>query len=75
MAITRLQSLKSAKPGPPARDTANPRQALTEESCLTALSVLGAMLFLLLLVVMVRMLYFVLTMQNGMIILPVAGAS
>lgn len=66
-----LQRMEPAQPGHLIRDPAGRRPALTEETCLTALFMIGGMLLLLLMVAMVRVFYLVLTMQSGMINLPV----
>lgn len=74
MVTTRLQQPEVARPEQPARDPAVSRQALTEEACLATLSVLGVMLLLVTLLVAAKLVYFALTMQNEMFLLPSSGA-
>jgi len=59
----------------PVQNSAGKRQGLVEEACLTGLSVVGGLLFLVLLLLVVELLYFALTMQNRMFFLPSPSVS
>lgn len=75
MATASLQRDELVQPDRPDADPGDRRQELVEEACLTGLAVLGGLLFLALLLVVVELLYFGLTMQNGMFMPPTSGPS
>jgi len=70
----RLRQSEVARLEQPAREPAVSRKALTEEACLTTLSVLCAMLLLVALLLAAKLVYFGLSMQNVRVLLPSSGA-
>jgi hypothetical protein len=75
MATASHPRIELAQPDSPVADPIDQRQELVEEACLAGLSVLGGLIFLVLLLVVVELLYFGLTLQNGMFVLPSSVAS
>ncbi|MBI2497707.1 MAG: hypothetical protein HYV75_07300 [Opitutae bacterium] len=75
MATARLQRVEPAPPDCPVADPVDRRQEWVEGACLTGLIVLGGLLFLILLLIVVQLLYFGLTLQNEMFVLPSSGTS